>query len=297
MPAAHLQAALERPLRRQPKRRLPPQLQPDAVRLSYYRALLQLLKRARRLVEEVLLPRVPGMVARAAAARGETVRADSWRPLLLRTDAARTDASGEDDVNALMDKLAEAFWEDVPEGRLSKVAEDFGRRTAEHQRRQLEKELLAATGVEVPVGNPRLGALLDVFVKDNVALIKTLPTTYFEDMEKRVTAAIRNGTRPEVLAEELRQRYGVAESTARRIANDQLGKLAGELNEARQKDLGITDYTWRATGDARTRPAHAAREGRTYEWDSPPEDGHPGEAINCRCFAEPNLAAVLEANT
>jgi uncharacterized protein with gpF-like domain len=42
------------------------------------------------------------------------------------------------------------------------------------------------------------------------------------------------------------------------------------------------------------RDAHFDREGRTFTWADPPDDGHPGEAINCRCQAEPDLEGLLE---
>ena len=46
-------------------------------------------------------------------------------------------------------------------------------------------------------------------------------------------------------------------------------------------------YIWRTQGDDRVRSEHAAREGEVFDFDDPPEDGNPGEAENCRCWAEP----------
>ncbi len=46
-------------------------------------------------------------------------------------------------------------------------------------------------------------------------------------------------------------------------------------------------YVWRIVGDKKTRNTHAAREGRQFRWDDPPEGGHPGEDFGCRCWAEP----------
>lgn len=40
------------------------------------------------------------------------------------------------------------------------------------------------------------------------------------------------------------------------------------------------------------RDGHAAYDDRVFRWDNPPEGGHPGEAHNCRCFAEPVLPGV-----
>lgn len=48
-----------------------------------------------------------------------------------------------------------------------------------------------------------------------------------------------------------------------------------------------THYIWRTRRDSKVRPSHAAREGRIFAWDDPPEGGHPREDYGCRCTAEP----------
>ena len=54
-----------------------------------------------------------------------------------------------------------------------------------------------------------------------------------------------------------------------------------------QQKLGITHYTWRTSQDERVRHEHVLRDGRRFAWDNPPDDGHPGQPIRCRCVAEP----------
>lgn len=71
-----------------------------------------------------------------------------------------------------------------------------------------------------------------------------------------------------------------------------LRAFAGLINQLRQEDLGIEQYIWRSQDDAKVRDSHAAYDDRVFRWDSPPEGGHPGEAHNCRCFAEPISPAV-----
>lgn len=56
-------------------------------------------------------------------------------------------------------------------------------------------------------------------------------------------------------------------------------------------------YIWRTQGDDKVRPEHAANAGMIFAWDNPPSTGHPGEAVNCRCWAEdyywiPNTGTV-----
>ena len=45
-------------------------------------------------------------------------------------------------------------------------------------------------------------------------------------------------------------------------------------------------YIWHTVGDNRVRSSHAARDGQEFDWEDPPEGGHPGEAPGCRCTAE-----------
>lgn len=75
------------------------------------------------------------------------------------------------------------------------------------------------------------------------------------------------------------------------------------LNKSRMESNGIESYKWRNVGDSRVvgNPGgkypdgneghgdHWDREGKTYAWDDPPHDGHPGQAFNCRCSAIPVL--------
>lgn len=75
-------------------------------------------------------------------------------------------------------------------------------------------------------------------------------------------------------------RPGDDTATAIRLAlND--GSSAADGSDKREGE-----YIWRTQGDGKVRSEHAEREGKTFSWDSPPDGGHPGEAPNCRCWAE-----------
>lgn len=71
-----------------------------------------------------------------------------------------------------------------------------------------------------------------------------------------------------------------------------LRAFAGLINQLRQENLGIVQYIWRSQDDAKVRDNHAAYDDRAFRWDDPPTSGHPGEAHNCRCYAEPVLPGV-----
>ncbi len=65
------------------------------------------------------------------------------------------------------------------------------------------------------------------------------------------------------------------------------------LDGYRQETLGIDQYIWRTQDDGKVRPLHRQYDDQVFSWDTPPADGHPGDAYNCRCLAEPVLPDVL----
>jgi hypothetical protein len=73
-----------------------------------------------------------------------------------------------------------------------------------------------------------------------------------------------------------------------------LRKFQNELNEARQRAAGVTHYVWRSADVSKVRSSHAERDDRVFPWSHSFPDGLPGEAHNCRCYAEP---AVLNGMT
>ena len=263
--------------RRHRRRPLPRQLQPDAIRLSYFRALLQVLDQARALIKRAT-PRLEELVRVAAAARGD----------------ARLDMS-DDEINDLIDRLAEQFFAEFTNTRLAEFAAGFARRTSAFQREQMARQFRAALGIDIVRAEPWLEPRIRAFTSENVALIKSIPQKYFTEVEKNVVQGMRQGFRWEEIAKDLDDRYEVAEGHAKLVARDQVGKFMGELNQQRQQDLGVTSFIWRTARDNRVREAHQALEGEEFSWDSPPAEGIPGEPINCRCQAEPVLAQIFEA--
>lgn len=63
--------------------------------------------------------------------------------------------------------------------------------------------------------------------------------------------------------------------------------LNTELENPNNFTIFKRPYIWRTVGDKDVRGSHAARAGRQFSWDNPPEGGHPGEDFGCRCWAEP----------
>jgi SPP1 gp7 family putative phage head morphogenesis protein len=175
------------------------------------------------------------------------------------------------------------------------IAKQFAEKTSTAQRRQMAKQVKAALGVDVLTKDKGLASKVEHFVAENVSLIKSVQNDLHDRVEKIVTRAIVEGRPHDVVAAEIEERFGVSESHAKLIARDQIGKLYGQVNVARQKELGIKRFIWRTVNDERVRDEHSQYEedsdpdrgGTPFSFDDPPDGELPGIPIMCRCTAEP----------
>jgi SPP1 gp7 family putative phage head morphogenesis protein len=133
---------------------------------------------------------------------------------------------------------------------------------------------------------------------ENVQLISNMNQEQFGKLETLFLRALRDGSRSSEIQSEVSGILNSSTNRARLIARDQIGKLNGQLDREKQVAGGVTQYVWRGSLDERERPGHVNREGDVFSWKKPPPNagggaGHPGQPIQCRCSAEPDLTTVL----
>lgn len=144
-------------------------------------------------------------------------------------------------------------------------------------------------------------AVMNDAIRENAALIKSIPRVLQEQVESVIADGIARGLRVEEVADSIERRFQVSRSRARFIARDQVAKLNGALVEARNRALGITRYRWITSRDERVRPWHRRLDGTIQEWAEPPvvdKNGrrcNPGEDFNCRCVSAPLVEDILDA--
>ncbi|WP_158782490.1 phage minor head protein [Pantoea sp. BAV 3049] len=152
-------------------------------------------------------------------------------------------------------------------------------------------------GVDSYRAEPWLADMQKVWVSENTRLIKSIPTGQLDDMQGIIQRGVMNGTSAGTIKDQIVERYGISENRAKLIAVDQIGKANSALTQQRQKDAGIDGYIWRGVLDNRERQVHIDREGKSFKWSSPPSDGHPGQPVRCRCYAEPDwTGSVFDIN-
>lgn len=138
-----------------------------------------------------------------------------------------------------------------------------------------------------------LDGLQSAWVSNNTDLIKTLPVNLNDKIRQLVKNAVVNGDSMKTLREQIQKEYGNSRYRAELIAVDQIQKANSALTMKRQADAGVTHYIWRGIMDGRERATHKAREGRRFAWNDPPPDGHPGQPVRCRCYAEPDFSGSV----
>ena len=187
------------------------------------------------------------------------------------------------------------------------TARSFVDAASKANKEAMQKNIAKALSVDIAtvIDGPDIKPLLDQAIADNVDLIKSIGQQHFADVGRAVLDNYRGV--PQVgnvsLTERLQKIGSISKNRAKFIARDQTAKLTGDLNQARQQDNGIEEYTWHNSKDRRVvgNPSglypkgnrahgnHWDRENVTFSWAKPPPDGHPGHAPGCRCYAKPKL--------
>ncbi len=276
----HGQKGRRRPLKlRKPRRQRLPLGAERQLRARYLKALQEAISLAR----ERLLPRLPEIERRA----------------LITVDAHRIDVeTWADTVSRIVDEMR-SVYEPIAAG-LGGSAGAAAQEVDAFNRAAIGGQMRGVLGVDVFVAEPQLAAMLAASTKENVGLIKSVPATFFDEVEATVLRQFRSGQRAASIAPEIARRFGVSESRAAFIARDQVSKLNGDLTRMRQAEMGVPGYIWRTSLDERVRPRHAQLEGTKQSWDDPPivdqrtgRRAHPGGDFNCRCTAEPDIEGLL----
>lgn len=134
-------------------------------------------------------------------------------------------------------------------------------------------------------------------VAENVSLIKSIPSKYFDEIEGIVSRGYSNGYDLKTVTDELHKRYDVSRKRAAFIARDQSSKLNSQLTRARCIEQGLTRARWlHSHGGKVPRKSHLhVMDGQEYNLAEGLYDPDPkikrkiqaGELINCRCLAIP----------
>ena len=165
------------------------------------------------------------------------------------------------------------------------------------------KELSGGLGIKTSFISDDMNEILKASAQENIALIRTIPESYFQqlqgDLMRTITNPVKGGWSGmiEHIHEKLDLQYKNHHNKARNVALDQTRKAFNNLNAERMRAVGVEKYKWiHSGGGQKPRQRHINMNGNIYSLDDPPvidymygEEvrGIPGQAINCRCTMLP----------
>jgi uncharacterized protein with gpF-like domain len=220
-----------------------------------------------------------------------------WLRAAYRANPPRI-AQDETPANALKRQLRELRkrWVETINDSALKLARYFAQANADRVDDQL-KRILREAGFSVKFQmTPAMRDIFEATVQENVSLIRSIPSRYFDEIEVLVMEAIRSGYDAGRLTQNLQAHFHVTKKRAAFISRDQVNKANSFLTRARHVELGITEGEWHHSHAGKTpRPSHvkAGRDKVRFNlregWYDPHEDEFilPGQLINCRCFWKP----------
>ena len=186
------------------------------------------------------------------------------------------------------------------------VADKFTRQIVDG----ITKEQVAAYRAQVAKGGTDIIERVVTALGDGRVSITTRRTfkPWLSDMASRDQEEIlriigegqRDGMHPHQIARELRGYFDGTEHNAVTAARTEAQKIRTDARVATYLKTGVRYLEYIAVGDERTRPDHAARDGKIYPTDKAPWLGEP----NCRCTlidadykVEEEAAAVEESDS
>ena len=183
-------------------------------------------------------------------------------------------------------------WEAQPNAGIPKttIIEALGK-VRDFNRKKLFQTFRNALSVDIRpyLTQSSVQPIMTQAISNNIDLVKTIPRRFHAGLRERLGQEFLDAPfDKQRLRAMFEKEYGLQDYNLRRITRTETSKLNGELVRIQHGQLGIADYIWRTSEDERVRPSHSEKNGKTFAWASPPPDtGHPGHDIQCRCYAEP----------
>lgn len=247
-----------------PKRRPARPRYPSAIERIFKKEMRAYIRKYIALVKQNILPHLPALLEEANRFRPDSQdRTDGWA----------------EDLSRLINSTTFLFSGEVKA--MEKKVETIAYQVADYNKQDINRVIRSVLGVDVLANEPWLQEKIEWFITTSRPLIKDLPTKATFQIEQIAMRGFGQGKTYKQIGEEITKQFGIAERRAELIARDQVGTINAELTMYRQRQIGVTQYIWRTALDERVREEHKEREGKTFEWANPPEDGPPGDAINC----------------
>lgn len=179
---------------------------------------------------------------------------------------------------------------------------DIENMTADDLQKSMEK-LSGGLTIDTSRITPVTREIITAGTQQSASLIKSISRDYLSDVQEAIMRSISSTgvsytETVKQIDSMLQGRFKVYKNKAKNVTLDQTRKAYANITDSRMKSVGINKYRWRhAGGSSEPRALHKnVLNGQVFSLDDPPiidektgERGHPGQAINCKCYREPVL--------
>jgi SPP1 gp7 family putative phage head morphogenesis protein len=153
----------------------------------------------------------------------------------------------------------------------------------------------------------RLSEVVKASTTEAVSFITEIPRKYLAEVQAQVARSITTGNGLKDLVPFFEAKYDQNVRHARNVAMDMTRKTYTNINAARMKSAGVTQFKWLHTGGSQhPREDHIRLDGQVFDFDDPPVIGvMHGEKVRglpaampfCRCVMRPILNFGARAET
>lgn len=285
-------------------KRPPAWLFPNSAERQYRATLYEYTFEIRKLITEILIPTIPGLLIEATIPYPDPVH-----PKAILDSSNRAD-DFIDDLNETMAYI-EILLRPSQQQTINSAAR-YGLEIAIFNQRQYEKTIDSVLGIDIFLEEPWLKNQLELFANQNSQLIKNMTDNEMERVSGIVQRGLQEGSSYSSITENIEKSFGITRRHAKLIARDQTSKLNGSLTKLRQQEVGITQYRWLTSGDERVRQTHRVLDGKVCRWDDPTvyldestgkwekrskiggTSVHTSQDVNCRCVPIPIIEGLFD---
>ncbi len=165
------------------------------------------------------------------------------------------------------------------------------------------KKLSGGLTIDTSKITPATREIITAGTQQSSSLIKSISRDYLSDVQEAIMRSISSTgvsytDTVKQIDSMLQGRFKVYKNKAKNVTLDQTRKAYANITDSRMRSVGVTKYRWRHAGGS-SEPRHLHKNvlnGQVFSLDDPPiidektgERGHPGQAINCKCYREPVL--------
>jgi uncharacterized protein with gpF-like domain len=175
------------------------------------------------------------------------------KPDYIADSRMTLDGSWTEEILKAIRSVSQRFVTPLFDAQVQRVAASTISRAEANNAEDFRNSINRAVGIDFDlITRPKgMQDYLEASIAENVNLIKSVKTEYFQKVETIVLGGMKSGAAPSVIARQIQEQTGITARRAKLIARDQMSQINADLTEKRQAAAGIEYYKSEDAGDVR----------------------------------------------